>query len=241
MAITKNNRDRSTGETTTETLYKGRVVRVMQVTETRNWSDTLDYTDHRSTLCTLALVYLGHEGKKPHGHHSGRAYVSDFPWAPVVPLGVGDRFAWVDCTGLFSDRVGFWLTAVEDTFSDILLTCGAEVFDELKAWDNYHIEQAEAAAEARLRTEARLTAEAKANAAKAAAKRTKAEAKDAIGKADAEKLLVRIPAKGTTVTVDGFTGQIFWIGATKYRGKWSARAGVRDSKGNVAWVAADKF
>ena len=216
MAITKNNRDGST-----ETLYRGRVVRVMQVTETRNWSDTLDYTDHRSTNCTLALVYLGHEGKKPHGHHAGRAYVSDFPWAPVVPLGVGDRFAWVDCTCLFSDRTGFWLSPEVDEFGAVILECGAEVYDELAAWDRYNEDAVAAAAEKRRIEELKREAEAKANAEVAAAKR----AKDEGLKAEAEKMLARIPAKGTTVTVDGFTGKVFWTGATKYRGKWSARAG----------------
>ena len=239
MAITKNTRDRFTGETTTETLYKGRVVRVLNVVETRNWSDTLDYTDYRSTNCTIALVYLGREGKKPHGHHAfGRGYVNDCSWTPVGPLDVGDRFAWVDCTNLFSDLYSYWLDNVTvDSVGDLFLACGAEVYDELAAWDDFNSKEAEKAAEQRRLEETRRQAEAKANAEKAAIKR----AKDEGLKAEAEKMLAHIPAKGTTVTVDGFTGQVFWTGVTKYYGKWSARAGIKDARGNVAWVTAEKF
>jgi hypothetical protein len=41
--------------------------------------------------------------------------------------------------------------------------------------------------------------------------------------------------------VDGFTGKVFWMGVSKYRGAYNARAGVKDSKGEVAWIDAAKF
>ena len=41
--------------------------------------------------------------------------------------------------------------------------------------------------------------------------------------------------------MDGFTGKVFWMGVSKYRGAYNARAGVKDSKGEVAWIDAAKF
>jgi len=225
-----------------ETLYLGRVVRVETTTETRNWSDTLDYTDMRSTTCTYALVYLGHEGKKPRHHHVGsRLFVTDAPWYEVEALGVGDRFAWIDCTNLFADRNGYSLAPVADTFGDIILYNGAEIYNELAAWEAYH----KAAAEARMaeyeRGEAVRKAAEEVEKAKKAARQAKRDAKEAELKSSAEKLLARIPAKGTEVTVDGFTGKVFWVGVSKYRGSFSARAGVKDVKGEVVWVDAVRF
>jgi len=225
-----------------ETLYLGRVVRVETTTETRNWSDTLDYTDMRSTTCTYALVYLGHEGKKPRHHHIGnRLFVTDAPWYEVEALGIGDRFAWIDCTNLFADRNGYSLSPVADTFGDIILYNGAEVYDELAAWEAHHKAEAEARMAEYERAEAVRKAAEEVEKAKKAARQAKRDAKEAELKASAEKLLARIPAKGTEVTVDGFTGKVFWVGVSKYRGSFSARAGVKDVKGEVAWVDAVRF
>ena len=69
----------------------------------------------------------------------------------------------------------------------------------------------------------------------------KKQAKEDALRSEAEKLLARIPAKGTMVTVDGFTGQVFWTGVSKYYGKFNARAGVKNSKGEVQWIDATKF
>jgi len=225
-----------------ETLYLGRVVRVETTTETRNWSDTLDYSDYRSTACTYALVYLGHEGKKPRHHSVGhRAYVTDAPWYEVEALDISDRFAWINCTNLFADRNGYSLTAAADTMGDLLLYSGADVYDELAAWEAHH----KAAAEARLaelqQAEAARKAAEAAEQSKAAARQAKKQAKEDALKAEAEKLLARIPAKGTTVTIDGFTGKVFWLGVSKHYGKFNARAGVKDSKGDVVWVDAARF
>jgi len=242
MPIKKTSCDANGLYTITETLYFGRVIRLETTTETRNWSDTLDYTDMRSTTCTYALVYLGHEGKKPRHHHVGsRAYVTDAPWYEVEALDIGDRFAWVDCTNLFSDRNGYSLAATADTMGDLLLFSGATVYDELAAWEAHHT----AAAEARLaelqREYAARQAAQEAEKAKRAARYAKKQAKEDALKAEAEKLLARIPAKGTEVTVDGFTGKVFWVGVSKYYGKFNARAGVKDARGNVQWIDAAKF
>ena len=226
-----------------ETLFRGRVLKVERTTETRNWSDTLDYSDHRSTECTWALVYIGTYGVPPRGWN-GRVitHIKDASWETPRDLTVGERFAWVDCTNLFGDRCGYMLAAEVDTVGDLLIAGGAEnIYDQLAAWEAHHRAAAEARIAEHNKKEAiRLAAE-KLAADKKAARQAKAAAKDAVGKAEAEGQLARIPAKGTTVTVAGFTGKVFWTGVSKYRGAWSARAGVKDGRGNVQWVEAGAF
>ena len=221
-----------------ETFFAGRVVRTEVVSETRNWSDTMDYTDYRTTKCVYALVYLGRHGLAPMSR-LGRPVtgVNPFPGSETRDLEVGERFAWVDCTNLFVWRGCPALMPEVDTFDMQLLFGGPEMLEDLAAWDAYQVELASlAAAERRV---AAQKAEAQRQA--AAVKAEKKAAKEAQLKASAEALLARIPAKGTTVTVDGFTGKVFWTGVSKYRGTYNARAGVKDSKGEVAWIDAAKF
>ena len=53
MAITKTNYKVNSGNLdSTDVLFADRVVRIEQLVETRNWSDTLDYTDMRSVTAT---------------------------------------------------------------------------------------------------------------------------------------------------------------------------------------------
>lgn len=231
----------------TEKFFEGRVLRVVKTKETRNWSDTLDYSDHRTTDVTWALVYLGTYGvpAKEASWTFRRVTTSLEPTSSELEeardLEIGERYGWIDCTNLFADRVGYVLEAQVDGFDMQLLVGGPEMIEGVKAWEDFH---ATRWAEAEREREAKATAErAKyaAEYAKKAARMAAAEAKDAASKAAAERQLARIPAKGTTVTVDGFTGKVFWIGVSKYRGQWNARAGVKDPKGNVQWVPADKF
>jgi hypothetical protein len=121
-----------------------------------------------------------------------------------------------------------------DTFDMQLLIVCPEMLEDLAAWDAYQVELASLAA-----AERRVAAQ-KAEAQRQALiiKAEKKAAKEAQLKASAEALLARIPAKGTTVTVDGFTGKVFWTGVSKYRGTYNARAGVKDSRGDVAWIDA---
>ena len=230
-----------------EVFFVGQVLKIEKVTETRNWSDTLDYSDHRSTECTYALVWLGTRGVPPRQAQvaDGRvtAYIEALKWDAdkVRDLEVHEQFAWIDCTRLFADRIGYTLEPHVDTFDMQLLYGGPEMIEGVVAWEAY-----QAARRERLAEEARTAAAARqaiidAEKAKKAAARAKRDAKLAAAKGDAEKLLARIPAKGTTVTVDGFTGKVFWVGVSKYYGKWNARAGVKDSKGNVQWIDAEKF
>jgi len=229
------------------TLFRGRVIKVERVTETRNWSDTLDYSDHRSTECTWALVYLGAYGVAPRDW-KGRVVTHMEPasWETPRELTVGEWFAWVDCTNLFSDRCGYALTPEVDNVGDLLLSGGAldergDIYDQLAAWEAHHKAVVAARVAEYAKKEAEYAAAAKLEAEKKAAREAKKAAKEAVLRSEAEALLARIPAKGTTVTVDGFTGKVFWVGVSKYYGKFNARAGVKDAKGTVAWIDAAKF
>jgi hypothetical protein len=90
MPITEITRDQ--GNRVVETLYEGRVVRVHKFVADRNHSDTLDYTDFRSTDCTEALVYIG------------RTWKGQWGYDPECACPVQHRFQMVDCTNLFCDR-----------------------------------------------------------------------------------------------------------------------------------------
>ena len=239
MAIIRTTTEQSTNVVTAQTIhFLGRVVRTEVVTETRNWSDTMDYTDYRSTKCIYALVYMGRHGIAPMTR-AGRtvAGVNPYPGSELRDLEAGERFAWIDCTNLFSYRGVPVLVATVDTFDMQLLHGGPEMFDDLAAWDAHQVVLQKAAAEEREAAAKAAEAQRQATVAKA----EKKAAKEAQLKASAEALLARIPAKGTTVTVDGFTGKVFWTGVSKYRGAYNARAGVKDSKGEVAWIDAAKF
>jgi len=240
MPITKTNYTNSYNISSVDTLFTGRVIRIQEMSEIRNWSDTLDYTDMRSVTATYALVWLGTHGVPPEVRH-GRpmTYSTPCSWDKPRDLEFHEQFAWIDCTNMFVDRNGYALKAEVDgeygMFGEPLM------WANLIAWESHHKAVAEKRAEElRIEQEARQAAEADA-AAKKAASKAKRDAKDAILKAAAERMLARIPAKGTEVTVDGFTGKVFWMGCSKYRGAWSARAGVKNGKGEVVWVPADKF
>ncbi len=226
-----------------EALLRGRVIRIEKTTETRNWSDTMDYSDYRSTECTWALVYIGTHGVAPFAR-DGRVitWLQHGSWETPRDLTVGERFAWVDCTNLFSDRCGYLLAAEVDTVGDLLIAGGAEdIYEQLAAWEAHHRAAVEARAAEFAAKEAVRRAAEKVVAEKKAARAAKAAEKDAVLKAAAEGQLARLPAKGTVVTVAGFTGKVFWTGVSKYRGSWSARAGVKDSHGVVQWHGVEAF
>lgn len=244
MAIILSAHNFTTDLVDTYEFFAGRVLRVEQVSETRNWSDTMDYTDFRSTQCTYALVWLGTHNVPAEGVDTARPRVSyellqvkelsEYSAAKVRDLEYFEQFAWVDCTNLHSDRMGSRLSAKVDGTIDsgepLMLT-------NLIAWEGYRksltekrLREMEAAAELARKVKAE-------NEAKAAARNAKREAKVAATKvvADAE-LATALPLKGTTVTVDGFTGTVFWMGVRQYRGTWNANAGIKDAKGEVKWV-----
>ena len=225
-------------------MYVGRVLKVEHTVETRNWSDTLDYSDHRTTNCTYATVWVGTRGLPPTDARGFRLplYLEDeavpeYYTGHVRDLEPHEQFRRVDCTNLFSDRSGRSLGPKEDSFDMQLLWGGPEMLENWKLYEAHlAAEKLKAEAEAAVRQAAREAEEAK-----AAEKAAKKAAKDNAAKTEAESLLAKFPAKGTTVTVDGFTGKLFWTGATKYRGKWAAKAGIKNARGEVSWVSSDKF
>lgn len=226
-------------------LFEGKVLRVERRAEYRNVSDTLDYSDWQTITATWALVWLGDRGVAPRITHHERvvtgAEVSSWDADKVRDLTIGEQYAWLDCSNVFADRNGFSLEAEVDTFDMQLLHGGPAMIEGVTAWEAFHKARLAAAAEeARKVTAAREAAEAAEKAKRDAAAAKKA-AKVAVLKAEAEAKLARIPAKGTAVTIDGFTGVVFWKGVKSYYGKWSARAGVKNAKGEVAWVDAEKF
>lgn len=138
MAIIKHDHDSNVPN---EVLFAGRVIRIEKVTESRNHSDTMDYTDYRPTECTYALVWLGTRGVPPYvsGLPRGRRIAKPFPspWdlEKVRDLKPEEQFAWIDCTNLHSDRFGYSLRAEADEFGMQALHCGPGMFDALKAYD----------------------------------------------------------------------------------------------------------
>lgn len=247
MPIVKKSYSNASDPAKTEVYFQHRVLRIEKTKETRNWSDTLDYSDHRPTHCTWALVWLGTRGLPPRDAHyaGGRlvAYIDAPKWDAdkIRDLEVHEQFAWVDCTNLFSDRNGYSLAPSVDPFDMQLLHGGPEMIEGLAVWEAYHKARLEKLAEEARIAAAERQAIIDAEKAKKAASQAKRDTKLQAAKSEAEVLLARIPAKGTTVTVDGFTGKVFWMGVKSYYGKWNARAGVKDAKGNVQWVPAEKF
>lgn len=227
----------ATHDPKTTVHYAGRVVAVETITETRNWSDTMDYSDFRTTTCTYALVWMGTRGV-PAEYRGGRDLVwyfeNDVPEYrkdDVRDLLPHEQFGWVDCTNLFSDRNGFSLDCAVDGLDMQLLWGGVEMLDAYAAYKAHLVARKELEA----REAERVAEEARKGAAARKAKADKKAAKEAAAKSESEKLLAKVPAKGTKVTVGGFSGKVFWVGVTKYRSKWQARFGVKDSKGNVQW------
>jgi hypothetical protein len=232
MAITKHNGYNKT----TKTFFEGRVLEIRKYTARRNMSDTLDYTDFRDVECVDALVWLGTHGVPPHFWERPLTRTPDehSSYGPQPrELEFHEQFAWVDCSNHFSWRG-------EDIKTP---TVDADLHNgEPLMWANYiawkshqEAETQRQVAEARAKYEERLRLQAE-----AAKEEAARQAKDLAKKAVAEKLLSTV-VKGNTYTVDGFTGQAFWMGAKKYRGKWQPRVGLKNSRGEVAWIDASKL
>ncbi len=127
--------------TKTETrAYEGRVVKVRKYVADRNHSDTLDYTDFRSTQVTEALVYMGRHGK-PYWNYIDQA---------DRDLELHERFAWVDCTNLFTWRGSLHREPVVDE-QWVLLIPG--FIDDYEAWQADIAEKERVAAETKRKHE----------------------------------------------------------------------------------------
>ena len=209
--------------------YVGRVLEVRTALENRNWSDTLDYTDFRTTSCTYALVWLGTHGV-PAAAMTRWGEPCSWKAEPARDLEYFEQFIWVDCTCLFVDR---GQTIMEPTV-DAEMGQGGDpmMWANYLAWQSYQKAAAEKleaqrAAAAAQREEARKAA---------AAKHAAFMAKSAAEKATVEAAMLKTPAKGSAVTVDGFTGKVFWKGVKLYRNRWTGTVGVKNVRGEVRWV-----
>lgn len=224
-----------------EAHFAGRVIEVKKFLADRNHSDTMDYSDWRRTECTYALVWLGTRNVPAVGLDGDMpiALLENSAWGiqrDTRDLEFHEQFAWIDCTNICSDRNGYRVDPVVD--ADPAHYVGEpEMWMNLIAWRSYQA-ALEAKRVAAAEKAAAVAAKAEADRAKRAAAKT---AKLAAAEAEARAMLAHIPARGTTVTVDGFTGKVFWTGVSKYYGKWNARAGVKDAKGEVRWIDASHW
>ncbi len=216
------------------TKFRGRVIKVEQTVENRNWSDTLDYSDWRPTKCTWALIWLGKHGPEPVRYYDRDITLFNIDnLTKTRNLLPREQFAWIDCTSMF----GGLLVPTVDSSGDQLLNCGPAMWDAYITWQ-LHQKNEQSIRETKIANDKAQRANIEQDVLN---RKVKNELKQAALKAAAEKSLDKIPAKGTTVTIDNFTGKIFWIGVSKYRGKWNARAGIKNTKGDIVWVPVDKF
>ena len=244
ITITKSRYNSETNKYNKETSegFAGRVVRIMQRSEYRNLSDTLDYSDFQTITATYALVWLGTHGL---AGRRERGYVGDLPRVDhdsqfriscgdaARDLAAHEQFGWIDCTNAFVWRGCDELVPRVDEVLDAGAVAALPVWEaEQKRLDDERLAQIAAD---KVRREAEAAAEAAKKAAREAKKAAKLEASKAA--ADADYVMVA-PMKGSIVTVAGFTGTLFWIGVKEYRGQYGVRIGVKDAKGNVQWGAA---
>lgn len=204
--------------------HEGRVIEIRRFRDHRNMSDTMDYSDWQTVDCCEALVWLGEE------NHPG-----GYEWHASRPLEFHEQFMWVDCSNHFADRCGY----VSIPEVDVHPGNGEPImWANLIAWRSHQVGlQKELVA----KKEA-LHAERRARFNAELAKRHEREKKSEEEKAAAEQLLrIYAPAKGTSVTVDGVTGTVFWSGVKCYRNKWRSTVGVKDKYGTASWIDISKF
>lgn len=228
MAITKRSCTNGWVYTTApepEDLYVGRVIEVRRYSDSRNMSDTMDYSDWRTVDCCDALVWLGEEGH-PGGHE----------WNPRRPLEFHEQFMWVDCSNHFSDRVGFVL--IPEVDADPRKGGDPLMWVNLIAWRSHQdgIHREKVLQKEAIEAERRKALDAQRAADEARAKKLEE------GKATAESLLrIYAPAKGAVVTLPSVTGTVFWTGVKMYRGAWRSTVGVKDKYGTAHWIDIGQF
>jgi len=232
MPITTKRWTNLPARTTTTVEYTGRVLRVEQREESRNHSETLDYSDWRHTTCTYATVWLGE-----HGIPGLRLPSQELIYGRhgiARDLDIHEQIAVIDCTNLFGWMDSSTVTAEVDTDIDPR----AEV--ALLTWEAFEKARKAAEAKAAEAEVARRAEEIKKAAAAKAAKEAKKQAKLNATAVTAEVDLVKVqPLKGKVVTLkSGYEGTLFWCGIKAYRGVNSARIGVRNTKADVEWAAA---
>ena len=238
MAITVTRKSQQGKLESVETVFEGRVLELANTREQRNWSDTYDYTDYRTTECTYALVWLGTHNLPPRapnvtskGVSRPSCYykVASFEEKDVRDLEFHEQFAWVDCTNLFSWRGDPSLKPEVDT---AMAEGDPLMWANYIAWKGYmkglEDKSLRMAVEEEKAKVEKAEKEAKAKAVK--------EAKKEKQKQEVEAAMLLTPEKNTEVTINGFTGRVFWKGVKEYRGKWRGTVGVKNNYGEVVWV-----
>lgn len=214
--------------------FVGRVIQVEKRSERRNLSDTLDYSHFQTVTCTHALVWLGTHGFAPDNYGDRPKVDFNGYGKDARELEPWEQFAWIDCSNLFTwrgcDHYEAHVDAVLGESGDPIM------WVNYISWQGYL--KANAKAE-RLRREAAEKAHREALDADNA-KRAKKAASDNAKRDIAAKGLETAPKKGDRITVNGVTGKVFWTGTTKYRGKWSARLGIKDSSGTAHWFDVEQ-
>lgn len=198
-------------------FYTGRVVEVRNYVATRNHSDTLDYSDYRSTNVTEALVYVGRTGSE-YAYRRRDALEGGRPVDEsdkVRELKVNERFHWVDCTNLFVWRGSDHREASVDA----------------GAFDNAELVEDLAAYKAHVAEDVRIAAEKHAAYEKAAKEAREEEERNRPVKG--KKMIV---VKGRKVP-KGFVGTVAFVSGTgnvllKDDAEW------QDRKAPGTWVSA---
>lgn len=199
------------------TEFVGAVVEVRVFHETRNLSDTMDYSDWQLTLCRTALAWCPECYAGTHTADCARCGAIQYYQAP-------HRFGFrtIDVSNHFSWRNGRRLDATVD--ADLASGTGAPGL--WVAWDQYQqlleAERAQAAARNMELQELRRVAEEQERAKAARREQRLRASKDA-----AHELASRCPV-GSVVTHNGKRMYVHWAGAPKYRGKFVARVGLSE-------------
>lgn len=208
------------------TEYEGRVVARYDLLLTRNFSDTLDYSDYQTAQVVKIVVKLDAPIADRYHYYSNPLYRKGDPFVELEVF--SSQYTW-RCPSDF-------VSATVDASPELIAEHEAFLAGR----------HAEVAAEA-----ARVAQEKLEEEKKEAARRAVAEAREAARKAEAEAVLAGMPEKGTRVTVCGMkypepvVGTVFWKGVKQYRGKWHARLGVKrnpkDRDEDPMWVGDGEY
>lgn len=228
--------------------FNNRVMDYKETSELRNISDTRDVTEMATIDCQYALVYLGIHNKPPRLYdtdvtpHMERneiqyLYSEDkLHTIHVRELHPIEMFCWIDLTNPCPYRTDgnlyFGEKSVEvDPEAAAMYPLWLAFVEERRLELKREYEEKQAAKKA--------AEDAKAE--KDRIKQAKKEMKLEATKAEAEKAFNALPSNGTLVKVGDFAGKLFWKAVKAYKGKYSARIGVKDDKGNVKWANAEEL
>lgn len=230
-------------------LFKNAVLKLHTQSESRNCSDTLDYSDFQTVTARYALVwlpaldasmkyYLRNDGPSLNGVKQIVAVLvnadysfGDANGASASKLPAEQQFAWIDCSNHMAWRYGVTRAPEMDAFAAVTHFT-AQMLEAYFVYDENQkklaIDAEKAVMAAKSREDERLK--------KAAAEE---QAEQALKHSLEIKLASGGFKKGVSVKTSKGSGKIAWTGITKYRGKWDARIGVRIA-GNMQFFALNE-